>query len=365
MRLVIDYSTCYFHEGNPTGIPRTLHSLSKAIQEVSELPTEYVILDEEHQHFYIFSFMDNKILGRYNPNKNDIFLSFGAPWKHECYLDTISDIKKSLHSLIFLFHDFIPYLFPHFYEDPKFGEYYFKFICKITALANKVLCNSRNTFSDLIRLVHNESIKSKTYVIELGSDFFEKKNTSKEILDEFEIPEDFILSVGTIEFRKNQNFLLNVYRGILQDRQDFPTLILAGNVGFGNNQILHQVAYDPVLKGKVKIINFLSDTNLTHLYENCLFTVYPSLYEGWGLPIGESLMYGKNIICSNTSSMREIGKDLSHYFDPINYKELKELIIKLAINKKYRVQKESEICLKYLPNTWNDCAHSIITIALN
>ena len=62
--------------------------------------------------------------------------------------------------------------------------------------------------------------------------------------------------------------------------------------------------------------------------------------------------------------MREIGKDLCHYFDPINYKELKRLILKLAVDKKYRLQKESEISLKYLPNTWKDCARNIITIAL-
>lgn len=365
MRLVIDYSTSYFHEGNPTGIPRTLQSLSKAIHEVSDWPVEYVILDEEYKHFYNFSFKENKILGRYNPKTNDIFLSLGAAWQHACYLDAISDIKKSLHSLIFLIHDFIPYLFPHFYEDPKFGEYYFRFICEITALANKVLCISKNTHNDLIRLVHDESIKTKTSVIELGSDFCEKKQISKKYLKEFEIPGDFILCVGTIEFRKNQNFLLNVYRRILQDREDFPFLILAGKVGFGNNQIEHQVAYDPVLKGKVKIINCLSDANLKLLYQNCLFTVYPSLYEGWGLPICESLMYGKNTICSNTSSMREIGKGLCHYFDPINYKELKKLITKLAVNKKYRVQKESEICLKYLPSTWKDCARNIIKTALN
>ena len=324
MRLVIDYSTSYFHEGNPRpGIPRTLQSLSKAIQEVSDSPVEHVILDEEYKHFCNFSFKENKMLERYNPTVNDIFLSLGAPWQHACYLDAILDIKDTIHSFIVIVYDLIPYLYPHFYEEPEFGEYYFKFICKITSHANKILCISKNTYNDLIRLEHDESIKLKTSVIELGCDFSEKEQISIKNLDEFKIPEDFILCVSTIEFRKNQNFLLNVYRRVLQDRKDFPSLILAGKVGFGNNQIEHQVAYDPVLKGKVKIIDCLSDANLELLYENCLFTVYPSLYEGWGLPICESLMYGKNIICSNTSSMREIGEDLCHYFDPINYKELK------------------------------------------
>lgn len=364
MRFVIDYSTFYFHEGNVTGIPRTVESLSIAIQQVSNLPVEYVILDEYSENFNYYIINQNQVMDKYAPKYDDIFLCLGAPWKHACYLDAISNIKDKIHSLIFIVYDLIPYLFPHFYEEPEFGDYYFRFICKITIQANKVLCISKNTYNDLIRLVHDESIKSKTSVIELGSDFFEKKKVCKKILDNFEIPEDFILSVGTIEFRKNHNFLVNVYRGILHDRKNFPSLILAGKIGFGNNQIEHQLAFDPVLKGKVKIINCLSDASLKVLYENCLFTVYPSLYEGWGLPICESLVCGKNIICSNTSSMREIGSDLCHYFDPINYKQLKNLILKLATNKKYRIQKEKEIIYKYSSNTWNKCAESLIKIVL-
>jgi glycosyltransferase involved in cell wall biosynthesis len=365
MRLVIDYSTSYFHEGNPTGIPRTLKSLSKAIQDVSDLPVEYVILDEEYKHFNKFSFKENKILGRYNPKSNDIFLSFGAPWQHACYLDAISDLKDIIHSFVFVLYDLIPYLFPHFYEEPEFGEYYFRFISKITFQANKVLCISKNTYDDFIKLVNDESTKLKTSVIELGCDFIKVEEKSIKSLSDLEVSKEYILCVGTLEFRKNQNFLLKVYRKILQDRKDFPCLILVGKVGFGNNQIEHQIAYDPVLKDNVKILNCLTDEDIDCLYQNCLFTVYPSLYEGWGLPICESLMYGKNIICSNTSSMREVGSGLCHYFDPISYKELKKSIIKLAVNKLYRVQKESEIKSKYLPNTWNNCAENIITIALN
>ena len=276
MSLVIDYSTLYFHKGNPTGIPRTLQSLSKSIQEVSDSPVEFVILDEEYESFYNLSLEENKVLGRYYPKRNDIFLSLGAPWKHACYLHAISDIKDTIHSFIFLVYDLIPYLFPHFYEEPEFGEYYFRFICKITSQSNKVLCISKNTYDDLIRSVNDESTKSKTSVIELGCDFTKAEEKTNKSLSDLEISGEYILCVGTLEFRKNQNFLLNVFRRILKDRKDFPSLILAGKIGFGNNQIEHQVACDPVLKGKTKIINCLSDTSLKLLYENCLFTVYPS-----------------------------------------------------------------------------------------
>ena len=365
MRFVIDYSTFYFNEGNVTGIPRTVESLSTAIMQVSDLQVEYVVVDECNESFKYFSPNQKKVIDKYTPKSDDIFLCLGAPWKHSCYLHAISDIKDTIHTFIFLVYDLIPYLFPHFYEEPEFGEYYFRFISKISSLANKVLCISKNTYDDLMRLVNDESIKSKTSVIQLGSDFRKAEEKTNKSLSYLEISREYILCVGTIEFRKNQNFLLNVYRRILKDRKDFPSLILAGKVGFGNNQIEHQVAFDPVLKGKVKILNCLTDGDLDLLYKHCLFTVYPSLYEGWGLPICESLMHGKNVVCSNTSSMSEIGNGLCHYFDPIDYLDLKNLIIKLATNKKYRVQKEKEIIDKYSSHTWNKCAEDLIKVVLS
>jgi len=360
MRFVIDYSSFYFHEGNVTGIPRTVESLSTAIKQVSDLPVEYVVIDEYDESFKYFSPNEKKVIDKYIPKSDDNFLCLGAPWKHACYLHAISDIKDTIHAFILLVYDLIPYLFPHFYIDPKFGEYYISFISKIISQANKVFCISKNTYDDLIRLVKDESIESKTSVIKLGSDFSKPEEKTNKSLSDLEIPSKYILCVGTIEFRKNQNFLLKVYRKILQDSKDFPSLILAGKVGFGDNQIEHQIVYDPILRGNVKILNCLTDGDLDLLYKHSLFTVYPSLYEGWGLPICESLMHGKNVVCSNTSSMIEIAPDLCHFADPLNYNEWFRVMLLLSTDSNYRQLKEQKIVYEYKPVHWNDTAHFLL-----
>ena len=102
MRFVIDYSTLYFHEGNISGIPRTVESLSTAIKQASDLPLEYVVIDEHKESFKCFSPNKKKVLGKYIPKSDDIFLCLGAPWKHSCYLHAISDIKDKIHSFIFI-----------------------------------------------------------------------------------------------------------------------------------------------------------------------------------------------------------------------------------------------------------------------
>ena len=71
-----------------------------------------------------------------------------------------------------------------------------------------------------------------------------------------------------------------------------------------------------------------SDAELAFLYRNCRFTVFPSLYEGWGLPIGESLWFGKLCIASKTSSMPEVGGDLVDYVDPKDADSLQQAILR-------------------------------------
>jgi glycosyltransferase involved in cell wall biosynthesis len=72
------------------------------------------------------------------------------------------------------------------------------------------------------------------------------------------------------------------------------------------------------LSGKIILKSDVSDEELDALYDKCMFTIYPSLYEGWGLPISESLGKGKLCVCSNTSSMPEAGREFALYIDPTN-----------------------------------------------
>jgi glycosyltransferase involved in cell wall biosynthesis len=80
------------------------------------------------------------------------------------------------------------------------------------------------------------------------------------------------------------------------------------------------------LEGLVHLVERPSDAELSYLYQNCLFSVYPSLYEGWGLPIGEALWHGRAVAASGTSSMPEVGGDLALYFDPRSLSEMISVI---------------------------------------
>ena len=98
----------------------------------------------------------------------------------------------------------------------------------------------------------------------------------------------------------------------------------------------------------------MNDKELAWLYENCLFSVYPAFYEGWGLPVAESLLRGVPVLTSNTSSIPEIAGDLLEYFSPYSSEEIMLALNKYYSNPKILATKTAEIKKKYKPTLWDE-----------
>ena len=122
-----------------------------------------------------------------------------------------------------------------------------------------------------------------------------------------------------------------------------------------SNELLIQLLHDPLVRGVLLHLPAATDREMCWLYENCLFTLYPSHYEGWGLPVAESLARGKLCIASNSSSLPEIGGDLVDYHDPLDLFGLKELVLR-ALDDDGRGRREDEIRRRYRPTLWKDSA---------
>ena len=132
-----------------------------------------------------------------------------------------------------------------------------------------------------------------------------------------------------------------------------PKLIIVGKKGWMAEEVYALLTKDTDIKSQVTIMHGVSDEELEWLYRNCTFTVFPSFYEGWGLPIAESLSHGKCCISSNTSSMPEVGKELVTYVSPYDIGSILEEIVRLA-DKNIRTQMEQKIKDGYVATTWED-----------
>src|SRR5262249_15567171 len=118
------------------------------------------------------------------------------------------------------------------------------------------------------------------------------------------LAEPFLLFVSTIESRKNHQVLCRAYAQLVDwGVTGLPRLVFAGGVGHGGRQVIDEIAADHRLRDRVTVLSGASDTELVALYERCLFTLFPSLYEGWGLPVSEALSAGKFCISSNQGSL--------------------------------------------------------------
>ena len=131
-------------------------------------------------------------------------------------------------------------------------------------------------------------------------------------------PGSYVLFVSTLEARKNHALLFRVWRRLLSEmpREQVPTLVFAGRVGWLVADLMQQLENAEWLGGKIRLVRDPSDEELLALYRGCRFTLYPSLYEGWGLPVSESLALGRPCIASNRTSLPEAGGALARYFDP-------------------------------------------------
>jgi alpha-1,3-rhamnosyl/mannosyltransferase len=143
--------------------------------------------------------------------------------------------------------------------------------------------------------------------------FFDGKPLSCERRAALRIPEDYLLIVGTLEPRKNHLNLFNAIQ-LLDRRVDLP-LVVAGRRGWEDEPIMRE-ASRLVDRGRVILVDFVPDSDLPGLYAGARVVVYPSWYEGFGLPVAEAMASGSPVVTSTAAALKETGGNSAIYCDP-------------------------------------------------
>lgn len=138
-----------------------------------------------------------------------------------------------------------------------------------------------------------------------------------------------------------------------------PDLIFVGMRGWGVQELLSDIALDPRVQGRIHLLHHVSDAELAELYQHAYFTVYPSLYEGWGLPVAESLAFGKFCLCSDTSSLPEVGGEWVEYLDPWDIPTWVERLRHYISHPEEVARRNAAIAEGYRPHCWAQTAETI------
>jgi glycosyltransferase involved in cell wall biosynthesis len=289
---------------------------------------------------------------------NDVYISLGLDWDKENLKELYKIVKDIGIKTVLFCYDLIPYKFPQFCA-PEYSVKISHYFNELLWCANYVICISENSKKDLIEYAKTTSGPLPNLkVINIGCDLL--KTTTKKI--EFNEKslinnKDFILTVSTIEPRKNHIILYNVWKKLYEyDSKNCPLLVIVGRNGWLYNDLQAIIKQDCYINKHIIVINNTNDFVLEWLYTNCLFTVFPSFYEGWGMPVAESLYYGKYCISSNTSSFPEVSQNLIKMLDPLDFYSWYNAIKDLLENRSKLKLLENNIKKNYEPITLNSMA---------
>lgn len=236
--------------------------------------------------------------------------------------------------MVVTIHDLTHLVLPEFLPN-KFAYFYAKFMIWVAIKkSSQILTVSENTKRDLIKMFKVKPEKITVTYNGVGEEFVEKDKKEIEYLyNRFNIPNDkkIIMYVGNLKPHKNLERLLDAYSKI-QNKEE-TCLLLVGKA-FANYNALEEKEKSLKIENNVIHTGIVSQEELVDLYNLADLFVFPSLYEGFGLPILESLACGTPVICSNTSSMPEVGGDVVTYVNPLDIEQITKSIEKELIKDK-------------------------------
>ncbi len=193
-------------------------------------------------------------------------------------------------------------------------------------LATKIIAVSESTKKDLVKKLHVSEEKIQVIYEGVDTEFFslDKLNDNesfKNVLKKHRLEKDgYLFFVGTVQPRKNLVRLIEAFAKFAKDNPD-TKLVIAGKAGWMFEKIYARPK-ELGIADSVEFLGYVDIEDLPFLYAGAKATVFPSLYEGFGLPILESLAMQTPILTSNVASMPEVGGDLAIYVDPYDVESI-------------------------------------------
>ncbi|MFT8769605.1 MAG: glycosyltransferase family 1 protein [Gluconobacter cerinus] len=291
----------------------------------------------------------------------DVFLTLGAPWHHANYVQSIRWMRDELRmSFGMLMHDLVPVRHPE-WCDRGIIITFKAWHSAILPLADMIFANSDSTARDVQSYLAEQDVGTHVTVqtVPLGTGF---GLADAPMAPEPIVQEPYVLFVSTIEARKNHALLFRVWRRMLEEMsaENVPTLVFAGREGWLVSDLMQQLENAEWLDGKIRFIQNPTDAELRRLYADCSFTIFPSFFEGWGLPVTESLSMGRPCLASGTTSIPEAGGQLSRYFNPDNINEAYTLIRKTIEDTEGLKAWTEQVRSEFQPVPWTESAKAIL-----
>lgn len=359
-----------------TGIQRVVSEVVMRFIKESTDDITLLAYDDFEQSFYIIDkmgfveyYLDNsigkkKLVTNDKVNVSDIsvgtaFFDIDSVWNNHLKRSYLyMQLKKQGAKIATLIYDIIPITHPQYCHMDTVTRFinYFGACLKY---ADLIITNTEST-KEHIRNIEKQITSKKTHieVVALGSDFRKKEKKEKiadKVIKEV-VNKKYCLMVGTIEPRKNHEFVLDVFEKGLFD--EGITLVFAGKIGWNVSALEKRVRELSKSQENFLFFENLNDESIDYLYKNAFVSIMASHNEGFGLPIIESIERGTPVFASNIGVFKEVAGGLAEFFDLDETQELYQLISKYACDEKaYNELKNNLVNFKKVK--WDDVTTSI------
>jgi glycosyltransferase involved in cell wall biosynthesis len=226
--------------------------------------------------------------------------------------------------------------------------------------AERLICISHSTERDLLARFPHAAGKTTTIPLAAAASFGRRRDAAEleAVAARYGVAAGgFVLSTGSLEPRKNLARLIRAH-GALPDelRRSYP-LLLVGPRGWEEEEILHAARER---EDAVRLTGFVPDEDLASLYASCALFCFPSLYEGFGLPVLEAMAAGAPVITSNTSSLPEVGGDAVAYVQPEDERSIASAIERLLRSPEERSRLAARARARAAEFSWDRAARALL-----
>ena len=232
-------------------------------------------------------------------------------------------------------HDLITKIYPHTFPI-KQRIVQNTLLPHILSKADKIIFVSRSTEDDVKKFYPQHAEKVKVIYEGVEPQFYPRsKDEVVEVLNKYKIHFKYFLFLGTLEPRKNIIRLIEAFIRLKQEGNVETRLVITGRKGWLYKEIMEKIQQSPFSQDIV-FTGFIDDEDLPFLYSGAEMFLYPSLYEGFGLPVLEAMACGTPVITSNLSSLPEVTGEAGILIDPLKVEEIFQAMEKLSADKELR-----------------------------
>ena len=255
-------------------------------------------------------------------------------------------------------YDMLPFVMPEsfVYWHAVYQRAYFRHAVK---KAERIITISKNSKEDICRILKAD--ENKIHVIPLATDLSLDKYPGEESGKKWNLTAPYILYAGAIHPRKNVARLIRVFQRLIQVKKIPHTLVITGSFRWKSSQV-KEAAEGSSIRDKIIFTGQVSDEELAGLYRNCTVFVYPSLYEGFGLPVLEAMAMGVPVVASKISSLPEVAGDAAVLIDPYDDNEIFDAIWKILDDQELAAEMRQRALKRAGMFSWKHTAQEVFDV---